>query len=305
MLLMFLPWDHSSCSGQEDHNGADWTVNSGEISGVHCNVAKFVIPASASVSVKAWDGTENSGKVEVYAEVWVCFVLQIFFAVRHLFLAKIIREFCVIYFKNTSVLFNLIIYMHRAGQRCYIHLAILIIYIWRCFIIYIYFIYLYIYFIIYLYIHLHLLYIYIYFIYTFTLYNYIYAFTLLYTFALLYTFIYIYFIIYFIIYRAGQPYTFGDALFWCLNYIKYQLILAFSWSIVIAIPCLFTKLPWPGDSEGTFRSSSQAAITCPPVNYRRWRLHTLPFNAERQVGKLRIPFFIVLGLTRPGSSPLD
>ena len=27
---------------------------------------------------------------------------------------------------------------------------------------------------------------------------------------------------------------------------------------------LFTKLPWPGDSKGTFRSSSQAA-TCPPV----------------------------------------
>ena len=27
---------------------------------------------------------------------------------------------------------------------------------------------------------------------------------------------------------------------------------------------LFTKLPWPGDSEGTFRSSSQAA-PCPPV----------------------------------------
>ena len=27
---------------------------------------------------------------------------------------------------------------------------------------------------------------------------------------------------------------------------------------------LFTKLPWPGDSEGTFRSSSQAA-TCPSV----------------------------------------
>ena len=35
-----------------------------------------------------------------------------------------------------------------------------------------------------------------------------------------------------------------------------------------AVPCncnyiLFTKLPWSGDSEGTFRSSSQAA-TCPP-----------------------------------------
>ena len=48
---------------------------------------------------------------------------------------------------------------------------------------------------------------------------------------------------------------------------------------------LFTKLPWPGDSEGTFRSSSQAA-TCPPV-YHTWRrLNTIVFNAERQAGKL-------------------
>ena len=48
---------------------------------------------------------------------------------------------------------------------------------------------------------------------------------------------------------------------------------------------LFAKLPWPGDSEGTFRSSSQAA-TCPPVYHTRRRLHTVPFNAERQAGKL-------------------
>ena len=48
---------------------------------------------------------------------------------------------------------------------------------------------------------------------------------------------------------------------------------------------LFTKLPWPGDSEGTFRSSSQTA-TCPPVYHTRRRLHTVPFNAERQAGKL-------------------
>ena len=31
---------------------------------------------------------------------------------------------------------------------------------------------------------------------------------------------------------------------------------------------LFTKLPWPGDSERTFRSSSQAA-TCPRVYHTR------------------------------------
>ena len=48
---------------------------------------------------------------------------------------------------------------------------------------------------------------------------------------------------------------------------------------------LYTKLPWPGDSERTFRSSSQAA-TCPPV-YHTWRrLHTVPLIAERQAGKL-------------------
>ena len=47
---------------------------------------------------------------------------------------------------------------------------------------------------------------------------------------------------------------------------------------------LFTKLPWPGDSEGTFRSSSQAA-TCPPVYHTRRRLHTVPLIAERQAWK--------------------
>ena len=48
---------------------------------------------------------------------------------------------------------------------------------------------------------------------------------------------------------------------------------------------LFTKLPWPGDSEGTFRSSSQAA-TCSSVYHTRWRLHIVPLIAERQAGKL-------------------
>ena len=48
---------------------------------------------------------------------------------------------------------------------------------------------------------------------------------------------------------------------------------------------LFNKLPWPGDSEGTFRSSSQAA-TCPPVYHTRRRLHTVPLIAERQAEKL-------------------
>ena len=65
---------------------------------------------------------------------------------------------------------------------------------------------------------------------------------------------------------------------------------------------LFTKLPWQGDSEGTFRSSSQAA-TCPPVYHTRRRLHTIPLIAERQAGKLWIPIFIVFGLTRPRIEP--
>ena len=48
---------------------------------------------------------------------------------------------------------------------------------------------------------------------------------------------------------------------------------------------LFTKLPWSGDSEGTFRSLSQAA-TCPPVCNTRHRLQTVPLIAERQARKL-------------------
>ena len=44
----------------------------------------------------------------------------------------------------------------------------------------------------------------------------------------------------------------------------------------------FTKSLWAGDSEGTFRSLSQAA-TCPTVYHTRWRLRTVPFNDERQI----------------------
>ena len=47
--------------------------------------------------------------------------------------------------------------------------------------------------------------------------------------------------------------------------------------IVSVITFLFTKLPWPGDSEMTFRSSSQAA-TYPSVYHTRWRLHAVPLN---------------------------
>ena len=50
---------------------------------------------------------------------------------------------------------------------------------------------------------------------------------------------------------------------------------------------LFTKLPWPGDSKGTFRSSSQAA-TCPVPTCQPHtaELRTVPLIAERQAGKL-------------------
>ena len=64
-------------------------------------------------------------------------------------------------------------------------------------------------------------------------------------------------------------------------------------------------MPWPGDtedSEGTFRSSSQAA-TFSSVYHTRWRFHTVPLIAEHQAGKLRIPISIVFGLTRPGIEP--
>ena len=58
---------------------------------------------------------------------------------------------------------------------------------------------------------------------------------------------------------------------------------------------LFTKLDWPGDSEETFRSSSQVA-TCLP--------HTVAIS-HRPVSFLNVkqrdcePIFIVFGLTQP------
>ena len=62
---------------------------------------------------------------------------------------------------------------------------------------------------------------------------------------------------------------------------------------------LFNKLPWPEESDGIFRSSSQAA-TCLP--------HTVeashcPLIVEYQARKLWIPIFIIFGLTRPGIEP--
>ena len=56
---------------------------------------------------------------------------------------------------------------------------------------------------------------------------------------------------------------------------------------VVALNCnyiLFTKLPWPGDSEGTFRSSRQTAI-CPRVYHTHWRFRYIFFIAKHETGK--------------------
>ena len=45
------------------------------------------------------------------------------------------------------------------------------------------------------------------------------------------------------------------------------------------------QVPWPGDSEGIFRSLSQAA-TCPLVYHTRQWFHSVPLIAEHQAGKL-------------------
>ena len=55
----------------------------------------------------------------------------------------------------------------------------------------------------------------------------------------------------------------------CLNLRQYTFSKMIHILIEFLLHCncnyfLFTKLPWPGDCEGTFRSSSQAA-TCPYV----------------------------------------
>ena len=48
---------------------------------------------------------------------------------------------------------------------------------------------------------------------------------------------------------------------------------------------LFIELPWPGESEGILRSSSQA-LTCPSIYLARWSLRTVPLIAERQAGRM-------------------
>ena len=50
--------------------GADWAVENGEtLSGVHCNISRFLIPEFSTVSVAEYDGSPNSGRLEIYAKV--------------------------------------------------------------------------------------------------------------------------------------------------------------------------------------------------------------------------------------------
>ena len=49
-----------------------------------------------------------------------------------------------------------------------------------------------------------------------------------------------------------------------LNMHLYEEFFTKTASVHIVIVILFTKLPWPGDSEEIFRSSSQTT-TCPPI----------------------------------------
>ena len=56
---------------------------------------------------------------------------------------------------------------------------------------------------------------------------------------------------------------------------------------IVVIP-LFTKLFWPGVSEGT----SGFRIKLLPAHLSttaKWRLHTAPFNAELQAVKVSLP----------------
>ena len=107
-----------------------------------------------------------------------------------------------------------------------------------------------------------------------------------------------------------KPFRFSlQFLFHCWDFLMFYFFVLSDNLLVAYCNCncnyiLFTKLPSPGDSEMTFRSSSQAA-TCQSVYHTRWRLHTVPLIAERQAGKLWIPIFILFGLTRPGMEPVS
>ena len=56
----------------------------------------------------------------------------------------------------------------------------------------------------------------------------------------------------------------------------------------------------PGESEEAFWSSNQEL---PPVYHTRRRFYTIPLNAELQKRKLKLPIFMIFGLTRQGIEP--
>ena len=70
---------------------------------------------------------------------------------------------------------------------------------------------------------------------------------------------------------------------------------------------IFIQLPWPGESEGSFRFSSQT--NCPPAyTTQGGSLFTLSFfTAESREAPipaiLQILIFIVVGLIRPRTDP--
>ena len=69
---------------------------------------------------------------------------------------------------------------------------------------------------------------------------------------------------------SNQHSVFGDVFENELKFCVGIRLMHSTWfALVSFIPSLSPKLPLPGDSEGPFRSSSQAT-TC----YTRWRIHT-------------------------------
>ena len=74
----------------------------------------------------------------------------------------------------------------------------------------------------------------------------------------------------------------------------------YSWSMVQTLGC--------GPTVGSPRSSSAPpslgrgrVVPAPPIYHTRWRLHTDPFNAKRQTGKLWTPSFIVFWFDPTGN----
>ena len=83
---------------------------------------------------------------------------------------------------------------------------------------------------------------------------------------------------------------------WVKEIISSQITLPTGSSVVIVITSLLTKLLGQETAKGPFG----LRVKLPPFCHTRWRLHTVPFIAKRQAGKLWISIFLVFGVTRPG-----